>query len=225
MYGLGELPQGFARLAAIYGGTYMLDKPVDELVMNDQGQVVGVRSGDEVAKCKAVICDPSYAPPSRIRKVGQVVRMICLLNHPVPNTGDLDSVQIILPQNQVGRKHDIYIACVSHSHNICAKGFWVAIVSSIVETANPEAELQVAMNLLGPIREQFLSISDLFEPQDDGQKSNIFVTKSYDPTSHFETATDDLKDVYRRFSGKELSLEKRLRGTVEEEQKQMQDAE
>jgi Rab GDP dissociation inhibitor len=23
MYGLGELPQGFARLAAIYGGTYM----------------------------------------------------------------------------------------------------------------------------------------------------------------------------------------------------------
>lgn len=29
LYGLGELPQGFARLAAIYGGTYMLDKPVD----------------------------------------------------------------------------------------------------------------------------------------------------------------------------------------------------
>jgi Rab GDP dissociation inhibitor len=23
LYGLGELPQGFARLAAIYGGTYM----------------------------------------------------------------------------------------------------------------------------------------------------------------------------------------------------------
>ncbi len=32
MYGLGELPQAFARLAAIYGGTYMLDKPVDEIV-------------------------------------------------------------------------------------------------------------------------------------------------------------------------------------------------
>jgi len=26
LYGLGELPQGFARLSAIYGGTYMLDK-------------------------------------------------------------------------------------------------------------------------------------------------------------------------------------------------------
>ncbi|KAF8644112.1 hypothetical protein HU200_066552 [Digitaria exilis] len=27
LYGLGELPQGFARLSAVYGGTYMLNKP------------------------------------------------------------------------------------------------------------------------------------------------------------------------------------------------------
>ena len=62
LYGLGELPQGFARLSAIYGGTYMLDKPVDEIVVGDDGKVVGVKSGGEVAKCKQVYCDPSYAP-------------------------------------------------------------------------------------------------------------------------------------------------------------------
>ena len=62
MYGLGELPQGFARLSAIYGGTYMLDKPVDEIVFDDNGKVVGVRSGEEIAKCKQVYCDPSYIP-------------------------------------------------------------------------------------------------------------------------------------------------------------------
>lgn len=60
MYGLGELPQGFARLSAIYGGTYMLDKPIDEIVMDGSGKVVGVKSGNEVAKCKQVYCDPSY---------------------------------------------------------------------------------------------------------------------------------------------------------------------
>ena len=60
LYGLGELPQGFARLSAIYGGTYMLDKQIDEIVM-EGGKVVGVRSGGEVAKCKQVYCDPSYA--------------------------------------------------------------------------------------------------------------------------------------------------------------------
>lgn len=102
LYGLGELPQGFARLSAIYGGTYMLDKPVDELVMED-GKVVGVRSGEEVAKCKFVVCDPSYAQQS-VKKVGQVIRAICVLNHPIPNTKDSLSCQVIIPQNQVNRK-------------------------------------------------------------------------------------------------------------------------
>ena len=56
---MGELPQGFARLSAIYGGTYMLDKPIDEIVM-EGGKVVGVKSGGEVARCKQVYCDPTY---------------------------------------------------------------------------------------------------------------------------------------------------------------------
>ena len=217
LYGLGELPQGFARLAAIYGGTYMLDKTVDELVLGPDGKVCGVKSGDEVVKCKAVICDPSYAS-KKVRKVGQVIRVICLLKHPIPNTGDIDSVQIVIPQNQVGRKHDIYIATVSHSHNVCAKDYYAAIVSTIVETSNPEAEVQVAMNLLGPIRERFVNITDLYEPTDDGTNDNIFVTKSYDATSHFETVVDDLKAVYRRYTGSDLTLDKKVRGTVEEEQ-------
>lgn len=48
----------------------MLEKPVDEIVMEDC-KVVGVRSGDETARCKAVICDPSYAP-EKCQKVGRV---------------------------------------------------------------------------------------------------------------------------------------------------------
>jgi Rab GDP dissociation inhibitor len=103
LYGLGELPQGFARLSAIYGGTYMLDKPVDEIIFDENGRVTGVKSGDEVAKCKQVYCDPSYVP-NKVTKVGQVVRCICLLNHPIPNTKDALSCQIIIPQKQVGRK-------------------------------------------------------------------------------------------------------------------------
>ena len=102
LYGLGELPQGFARLSAIYGGTYMLDKPVDEIVMED-GKAVGVRSGEETAKCKFVVCDPSYVP-DKVRQVGKVVRAICILNHPIPNTKDALSCQLIIPQNQVNRK-------------------------------------------------------------------------------------------------------------------------
>jgi Rab GDP dissociation inhibitor len=114
LYGLGELPQGFARyvlviiitdlrLSAIYGGTYMLDKPIDEIIYGD-GVAVGVRSGDEIAKANTIIGDPSYFPGKVIR-IGKVIRAICLLQHPIPHTDNADSVQIIIPQNQVGRKH------------------------------------------------------------------------------------------------------------------------
>ena len=37
------------RLSAIYGGTYMLNKPVDDIVMED-GHVVGVKSEGEVRR-------------------------------------------------------------------------------------------------------------------------------------------------------------------------------
>lgn len=83
----------------------MLDKKVDEIVY-ENGVAVGVRSGDEVAKAKIIIGDPSYFP-GKASRIGKVIRAICLLQHPIPNTDHADSVQLIIPQNQVGRRHGI----------------------------------------------------------------------------------------------------------------------
>ena len=113
LYGLGELPQSFARLSAIYGGTYMLDKKVDEIVTDSTGKFVGVRSGEETVKAKQVIGDPSYfgagksAEGGKVRVIeeGKVIRAICILKHPIPGTEDVDSAQIIIPQNQVNRRN------------------------------------------------------------------------------------------------------------------------
>ena len=119
LYGLGELPQGFARLSAIYGGTFMLDTPIDEVLYDETDGVkkfAGVVTKEGTAKAPIVIADPTYFP-EKVKKTGaRVIRAMCILEHPVPNTGDTDSVQIIIPQNQVGRKHDIYIAVVSDVH-------------------------------------------------------------------------------------------------------------
>ena len=52
--------KGFARLSAIYGGTYMLHKPIESVVAKDG--MVHVTSEGEVVKAKQVIGDPSYFP-------------------------------------------------------------------------------------------------------------------------------------------------------------------
>lgn len=208
LYGLGELPQAFARLSAIYGGTYMLDKPIDEILFDQEtGKAIGIRSGDEKAFCSQIYCDPSYVP-DKVAKVGQVIRCICLMNHPIPNTKDSLSTQIIIPQRQVGRKSDIYISLVSYTHQVAAKGWFVAMVSTTVETANPENELMPALALLGPIKQKFFSVSDVYEPTDDGSKSQIFISQSYDPTSHFEETCSDVLEIFKRGTGEEFDFSK-----------------
>jgi len=217
MYGLGELPQGFARLSAIYGGTYMLDKPVDEIVVDELGKVVGVKSGSEIAKCKQVYCDPSYVP-NRIKKVGQVIRCICLLDHPIPNTKDALSTQIIIPQKQVNRKSDIYVSVVSYTHQVAAKGWFVAMVSTTVETANPEDEIRPGLALLGPVKQKFITVSDYFEPTDDGINSQVFISTTYDATTHFETTCLDVLNIFKRGTGEEFDFSKVKHNLGDEEQ-------
>jgi len=206
LYGLGELPQGFARLSAIYGGTYMLNTSVDEIVF-EGSSVAGIKSGGVVAKCKQVFCDPSYVT-ERVKKTGQVIRCICLLNHPIPNTRDALSTQIIIPQNQVNRKSDIYVSLVSNTHQVSAQGWFIAMVSSKVETNDPQSEIKPGLDLLGPIKKKFVSITDYFEPVDNGKDSQVFISKSYDATSHFETTCLDVLDIYKRATGEEFDFSK-----------------
>ncbi|KAK4694042.1 Rab GDP dissociation inhibitor, partial [Lecanoromycetidae sp. Uapishka_2] len=218
LYGLGELPQGFARLSAIYGGTYMLNTTIDE-IKTEGGKVSGIqatmreKSEDNdgmkfSTKTKKIIGDPSYFP-GKVQIVGHLLKAICILTHPVANTDNSDSAQLIIPQSQVGRKHDIYIAIVSSAHNVCPKGFYIAIVSTIAEgSSNHHLELQPGLDRLGKIEEKFMGPPiPLYEPLESGRNDNIFISKSYDATSHFETTTDDVRDIYRRAEQEELVVE------------------
>ncbi|KAL5990715.1 Rab GDP dissociation inhibitor beta [Asimina triloba] len=181
LYGLGELPQAFARLSAVYGGTYMLNKPECKVEFNEEGKVRGVTSEGETAKCKKVVCDPSYLPNKatlQVRKVGKVARAICIMSHPIPNTKNSHSVQVILPQKQLGRRSDMYLFCCSYSHNVAPRGKFIAFVSAEAETDRPDRELKPGIDLLGPVDE------------------------SYDATTHFESTVMDVLSMYTLITGK-----------------------
>ncbi|XP_062023852.1 guanosine nucleotide diphosphate dissociation inhibitor At5g09550 [Rosa rugosa] len=205
LYGLGELPQAFARLSAVYGGTYMLNKPDCKVKFDDNGKAVGVTSEGETAKCKKVVCDPSYLP-DKVQKIGKVARAICIMSHPIPETDDSHSVQVILPQKQLGRKSDMYLFCCSYAHNVAPKGKFIAFVSTIAETDNPEVELKPGIDLLGPIDEIFYDSYDRYIPNNDHESDNCYISTSYDPTTHFESTVNDVLAMYSKITGKALDL-------------------
>jgi len=214
MWGLGELPQAFARLSAVYGGVYMLHQAVDKVVFGDDGNVCGVISGGMYAKCKAVVADPSYFP-DRVEKRGRVVRAICILSHPVTPNGEKSS-QIIIPQSQTGRKSDIYIFCCSYEHKVAANGKYIAIVSTTVETDVPFEELQLGIKLLGAVDEVIYDTYDLLAPTGGAYKNEVYVSESYDPTTHFETTSDDIMAMYKAITNKEIDMTKPIKMGEEE---------
>lgn len=209
LYGLGELPQAFARLAAVHGGTYMLHTPVDEILHNEAGHAVGIRSGDKVAKCRFVAGDPSYFT-GKTMHTGRVVRKYCILNSPPPNTRDSTSCQIIIPAAQVTppRKSDIYVLVLSNNHKTTPDGKYLALVSTTVESETPEQELKPGTDLLGHIVESFVAVDELYEPKTGGKEDSCFITRSYDATTHFESTVEDVFDVYKRIFGSDLVLGK-----------------
>lgn len=217
LYGLGELPQGFARLSAVYGGTYMLNKPIEKVEKVDGWW--NVTSEGETVKGKIVVGDPSYFPEN-VKKVGQVIRAICLMSHPIPNTSDNCSCQIIIPQKETNRKHDIYICCISWAHNVCPKNKFLAIVSTTRENMTSdqyENEVKPGLDLLGKIDQRFTQLYDLYEPIEDGKESGLYISKSYDATTHFETTCDDIIDLYQRIEGEAFDFSK-VKSTLESEQ-------
>jgi Rab GDP dissociation inhibitor len=209
IYGLGGIPEGFSRMCAINGGTFMLNKDIDEVIFDSEGKVSGVKSGDETAKCKMVICHPSYMlktnNQNKVKNIGKAIRCICILDHPIPECSKYPSLQLIIPQRQVNRNSDIYVLMMSDIHQVCKKGYYIAIISATVETNNPEAELKPAFDLLGNIKEKFVTVSDVYEPSSNFS-DNIYITRSMDAQSHFESATEDVLNLYKKITGKDLDL-------------------
>ena len=73
---------------------------------------------------------------------------------------------------------------VSSVHCISKKDFYIAIISTTVETNNPMEEIKGALSLCGNIKEQFVSIKERYVPT---TKANdgLFISESFDATSHF----------------------------------------
>ena len=49
--------------------------------------------------------------------------------------------------------------------------------------------------------EMFVSISDIHEPTNDAAAEALFITKSYDATSHFESSSKDVLRIYEQITG------------------------
>jgi Rab GDP dissociation inhibitor len=219
IWGLGGLPEGFSRLCAIHGGTYMLNKPISKIIYDESGKVTGVESEGKVAYCKQLIADPSYfAGTDKIKKTGQIARCIAITSTPIKGTNS-DSAQIIIPAKAIKeRKSDVYASMISYHHRIAAEGKFIVVMSAVVEgkevkeddqkgvEATCKRELAAAIGLLEKVDELFFWVTDSFEAVNDSKKDGCFISNTYDATTHFESTTTEVLELYEKITGSKIDL-------------------
>jgi Rab GDP dissociation inhibitor len=87
------------------------------------------------------------------------------------------------------------------------KGYYLAIISTVVETDNPTEELKPAFQIIGDVLDTFITISDEYVPIDTSFSDNVFVTRSFDALSHFQYDTENVLEMYKKMTGEDLDLE------------------
>ena len=129
---------------------------------------------------KILITEPSYVQKyNKVKSIGINLERICILDHPIRKANYANSCQINLPQKQINRKNDIFIHFFDYTHLVCQKGYYIAIISTIVEhpNDNPNFEIGPAMDLIGPVLETFDKFRNIYDPVDIflGENMKIYI--------------------------------------------------
>ncbi|PAV80038.1 hypothetical protein WR25_04877 isoform C [Diploscapter pachys] len=100
LYGCGELPQCFCRLAAVYGAVYCLGMPIDAFV-EENGKIVAVLTNGlkQRIDCRYVLMNPAYLPEgycsySNPSKEIWIDRTVHITNKPILE-GDKEKITIL----------------------------------------------------------------------------------------------------------------------------------
>ncbi|KAF9621280.1 hypothetical protein IFM89_018497, partial [Coptis chinensis] len=116
---------------AVYGGTYMLNKPEGKVEFDDEGKV------------RSLVTLPKGKLPDA-RKLS-VILLTCPISHP-PS-------EAIRPQI----RHAPLLTVQIHN-DVAAKRKFIAFVSTEAEIDHPEVELKQGIDLLGPVDEIFFDV-------------------------------------------------------------------
>jgi len=229
-YGLCGLPEGFSRRCAVHGGVYMLNSDekknfIEKIHYDEDGKVVGVQVDGQTAKCTQLIADPSYfVGTNKVKVTHKISRGIYILDHPIKDTNNVDSCQIIIPWKTLdtkkykARKSNIFVCMTSYEHNIAAPGKYIAVCSALSEHKDPIDDLKPAIDLFGKYDEEFVWQTDYFESVNTSSEDNVFITKSYDATTHFESCSTEVMELYEKITGQALDLQTEKAETEEKKE-------
>lgn len=201
------LAEATATLLKAGGGASVLDRPVDEILLDDDGAACGVSCEGVQAHADVVIASPPYAP-DRVTPAYYTVRLYAILNHPPHKCKDAPSCHLLLPASQTGRRHDTFLFSSGPAHKLTPRGKWLVTLSTRVEgpidglkpLEVAKREMAAAMPLLRPIRKMLARVEPVFEVGEAQLPPGLHVLSSCDESTFFEGLTDEVIELAERLA-------------------------
>ncbi|VDO41345.1 unnamed protein product [Onchocerca flexuosa] len=152
LYGSGELPQGFSRLCAVFGGIYCLNRSVDGFIIAGERIVAVVTQGQRI-KCNHIIANGRYVPQQHINTSLETRLNRAILISDRSLLPDLEKEHISV-LNLSSLKSDVfpYLLEVGYEGCVAPRGKYVTHI-----TARSDG---VASTILNPIIDPFFSVTE-----------------------------------------------------------------
>lgn len=149
LYGSGELPQGFCRLCAVYGGIYHLQRGPGAIICNDEGACVGIISNGRRFNCKWLVMESSYAPQDFKPREGfrRVSRAILVTDRSL-YAAEKEQITLLRVPKKDGIKSAVLVLEMGPGMMVCPGGLFVVHLTCPSVGEDAEEDLAPVVELL-----------------------------------------------------------------------------
>ena len=217
IWGLQKIYKNYERQFYLSDFQYEKNCDVEDILYDEDNKFKGIKtSKGKYIYGSILISEPSYMTKfNKVEEKNRVIRRICLMNHPIPDIGECDSCQIIIPQTQTGKKNDIFILQLGYGHCVCKKGYYVVVISTFDDKTDINRQLAPAMEIIGSTLECLDKVYTCYEPIDKTFNDCIYISNSFMPHSHFENDYDDIIDEFQKITDTQLEFESAPKNPVD----------
>lgn len=124
IYGIGELPQAFCRMCAVFGGIYCLRKSADSIIVDPSDNIcTGVMLDGQLLKCKWLIVEHSYLPKTLQKETTKFVSRAVFITDKSLRVSDNRNVTLLAMPRPSGGQIKVYE--LDNSTAACPRGLYV----------------------------------------------------------------------------------------------------
>uniref|UniRef100_A0A0N4Z9B9 non-specific serine/threonine protein kinase n=1 Tax=Parastrongyloides trichosuri TaxID=131310 RepID=A0A0N4Z9B9_PARTI len=207
IYGVGELPQGFSRLSAVYGGIFCLDKRIDGIIVKND-KITGIVAEGQKITCKTLISNSGYLPENYLSKNiinNKIERLIIISNKSIKSDCDDAKVAVL---NLASLNNDVKCCLIETGFHgqTAPKGYYVThitsekfsddFISNLDKLFTKSEEGEISSSIL--MKTKF-SIHKLDECIDyNVLPMNLYVTPTTDSDLDFKSIISQCKQLFNK---------------------------